>query len=213
MHGELHLHRRGRAAPSARPPTARPRANDRHRRRARRGSLPNGTAVEVTRRVREPGTLVYNRGTRMQAAGETDADTCAYNDLALIKLDPADYGKVQPVGARRSAARPRSATRPRSVRHVYTLRQLLAAPGHHVLSPKIGMSLGALRRRLDARSVYTVTPGIPRRLAARRFMDDEGTTRSASCQHAPARADRARPTASRTCARCSATRAPTAART
>ena len=32
----------------------------------------------------------------MQAKGETDPDTCAYNDLALVKLDPADYGKVNP---------------------------------------------------------------------------------------------------------------------
>ena len=32
----------------------------------------------------------------MQANGETDADTCAFNDLALIKIDPADVGKVNP---------------------------------------------------------------------------------------------------------------------
>ena len=32
----------------------------------------------------------------MQAAGETDANTCDYNDLALVKLDPADSGKVNP---------------------------------------------------------------------------------------------------------------------
>ena len=32
----------------------------------------------------------------MQAAGETDADTCDYNDIALVKLDPADRDKVNP---------------------------------------------------------------------------------------------------------------------
>jgi hypothetical protein len=32
----------------------------------------------------------------MQANGETDPDTCAYNDLALIALDPADVAKVNP---------------------------------------------------------------------------------------------------------------------
>ncbi|HEY6550487.1 MAG TPA: hypothetical protein VIY71_04725 [Solirubrobacterales bacterium] len=32
----------------------------------------------------------------MQANGETNPDTCAYNDLALIKVDPADVGKVNP---------------------------------------------------------------------------------------------------------------------
>ena len=32
----------------------------------------------------------------MQAKGETDPDTCAFNDLALIRIDPADVGKVNP---------------------------------------------------------------------------------------------------------------------
>ena len=32
----------------------------------------------------------------MQAKGESDPGTCAYNDLALIRLDPADVGKVNP---------------------------------------------------------------------------------------------------------------------
>jgi len=59
------------------------------------GSLPLGTPVEVTGASR-PGTLVYNSWLAMQASGETDADACAYNDLALIRLDPADVGSVNP---------------------------------------------------------------------------------------------------------------------
>jgi hypothetical protein len=59
------------------------------------GSLPLGTAVEVTGASR-PGTLAYSSWLSMQAAGETDADTCDYNDLALVRLDPADHGKVNP---------------------------------------------------------------------------------------------------------------------
>jgi hypothetical protein len=59
------------------------------------GSLPIGTPIEVTG-ASKPGTLVYNSWLTMQAKGETDPDTCAYNDLALIKLDPADVGKVNP---------------------------------------------------------------------------------------------------------------------
>jgi hypothetical protein len=58
-------------------------------------SLPLGTPIEVTG-AGKPGTLVYNSWLTMQAKGETDPDTCAYNDLALIKLDPADIGKVNP---------------------------------------------------------------------------------------------------------------------
>src|SRR5687768_2354851 len=58
-------------------------------------SLPLGTPVEVTGATR-PGTLVYNSWLSMQAANEQDANACAYNDFALIKLDPADYGRVNP---------------------------------------------------------------------------------------------------------------------
>jgi hypothetical protein len=59
------------------------------------GSLPLGTPVEVTGAGR-PGTLVYNSWLTMQAKGEKDPDTCAYNDLALIRIDPADVGSVNP---------------------------------------------------------------------------------------------------------------------
>ena len=59
------------------------------------GSLPLGTPVEV-KGASKPGTLVYNSWLTMQANGETDSDTCAYNDFALIELDPADVAKVNP---------------------------------------------------------------------------------------------------------------------
>src|SRR4249919_721968 len=42
------------------------------------GSLPVGTPVEVDGASR-PGTLVYNSWLTMQANGEADPDTCAYN--------------------------------------------------------------------------------------------------------------------------------------
>jgi hypothetical protein len=58
-------------------------------------SLPLGTPVQITG-ASKPGTLVYNSWLAMQANGETNSDTCAYNDLALIKIDPADVGKVNP---------------------------------------------------------------------------------------------------------------------
>jgi hypothetical protein len=59
------------------------------------GSLPLGTPVEVTG-ASKPGTLAYSSWLTMQAKGETDPDTCAYNDFSLIKLDPADVGNVNP---------------------------------------------------------------------------------------------------------------------
>src|SRR6478609_9247568 len=59
------------------------------------GSLPTGTPVDVTG-AGKPGTMVYNSWLTMQAKGETDPDTCQYNDLALVKIDPADVGNVNP---------------------------------------------------------------------------------------------------------------------
>lgn len=59
------------------------------------GSLPIGTPVEVTG-AEKPGVLAYNSWLTMQADGESDPDTCAYNDLALIRIDPADLAKVNP---------------------------------------------------------------------------------------------------------------------
>lgn len=59
------------------------------------GSLPVGTQVDVGGASR-PGVMVYNSWITMQQLGETNADVCQYNDLALIRLDPADVANVNP---------------------------------------------------------------------------------------------------------------------
>jgi hypothetical protein len=59
------------------------------------GSLPLGTPVEV-KGATKPGVLAYNSWLAMQASGETDPDACAYNDFALVRLDPADVVRVNP---------------------------------------------------------------------------------------------------------------------
>src|SRR5690349_10562808 len=59
------------------------------------GSLPIGTPVDVTG-ASKPGKLAYNSWLTMQANGETDDETCQYNDLALIELDPSDAPQVNP---------------------------------------------------------------------------------------------------------------------
>lgn len=58
-------------------------------------SLPLGTPVTVTG-AKHPGTLVYNSWLTMQQLKEKNPDICKYNDLALVKLDPADVGLVNP---------------------------------------------------------------------------------------------------------------------
>src|SRR5947208_4978018 len=58
------------------------------------GSLPLGTPVDIG--GSQSGTLVYSSWLTMQSHGEKNADTCAYNDLALVKVAAADVGKVNP---------------------------------------------------------------------------------------------------------------------
>ena len=59
------------------------------------GSLPLGTPVEI-QGADHPGELVYSSWIAMANAGETDADTCAYNDFALVRIDPRDHDAVNP---------------------------------------------------------------------------------------------------------------------
>jgi hypothetical protein len=121
-------------------------------------SLPVGTPVEVTG-ASQPGVLAYNSWLTMQAKGETDADTCAYNDLALIRLDPADVGNVNPsvpgfggptgVGSWGGTGST-----------VYSYGNSSLRFGITFLSPKQGIVIQGTPSGWS-HDVYTVTPGIP----------------------------------------------------
>jgi hypothetical protein len=122
------------------------------------GSLPLGTPVEVTGASR-PGTMVYNSWLTMQAGGETDANACAYNDLALVRIDPADVGKVNPsvpgfggptgVGAAGALGST-----------VYTYGNSSLRGGVTKLSPKQGVVVQNTGGGWS-HTIYTATPGIP----------------------------------------------------
>jgi hypothetical protein len=121
-------------------------------------SLPLGTPVEVSG-AGEPGALAYNSWLTMQADGESDPDTCAYNDLALIRLDPADVARVNPsvpgfggptaVGEAEGAG----AT-------VYSYGNSELRGGIAQLSPKQGLVL-AEEGGGWSHVVATLTPGVP----------------------------------------------------
>ena len=96
----------------------------------------------------------------MQANGESDPDTCAYNDIALVKLDPADVGKVEPVGARLRRARPAWAAPSAAGDDVYSYGNSSLRGGITQLSPKQGKVVSTEGNGWS-RTVYTVTPGIP----------------------------------------------------
>ena len=105
--------------------------------------------------------MVYNSWLTMQQLGETDADTCAYNDLALIRIDPADVGKVNPsipffggpTGLRTAG------TALGDQVYSYGNSELRARP-HASSARSSGVSLGDAGNGWS-HTVYTVTPGIP----------------------------------------------------
>ena len=134
------------------------------------GSLPVGTQVEVDGAT-QPGVMVYNSWLTMQQVGETDPDACAYNDFALIRLDPADHGLVNPsipfwggpTGLGDATA---------TFEQVYSYGNSSLRLGIEQLSPKTGTSLGTDGGGWN-HPVYTVTPGIPGDSGSA-FLDSEG---------------------------------------
>ena len=121
-------------------------------------SLPLGTRVDVMGASR-PGTLAYSSWLTMQAVDETSENACAYNDFALVRLDPADEAKVNPtVPIWGGPTRLGTGTRIGS--QVYSYGNSSLRLGISQLSPKTGISLGDEAGGWT-RSVYTVTPGIP----------------------------------------------------
>lgn len=122
------------------------------------GTLPIGTPVQVDGATR-PGTLAYSSWVTMQQIGEKDPNTCQYNDLALIRLDPADHARVNPsvpVWGGPTGVSPG----PGTLGSVYSYGNSSLRLGLTLLSPKRGVNI------TDAgggwsHNVYTVTPGIP----------------------------------------------------
>ncbi len=123
------------------------------------GSLPLGSPV-VVEGASEPGTLAYSSWLTMQEVGETNPAACAFNDLALIQLDPADAGQVNPsiphwggpVGVNTSGARAGS--------KVYSYGSSSLRLGLDLLSPKVGVSMGDEAGGWS-HTVLTITPGVP----------------------------------------------------
>ena len=123
------------------------------------GSLPLGTPVDIDG-ADHPGELAYSSWLAMQAIGETDGDACAFNDLALVRINPLDVDQVNPsipfwggpIGLN-TTGNPAGAT-------VYSYGNSSLRLGLTALSPKEGVSLGTTGGGWS-HPVYTATPGIP----------------------------------------------------
>ena len=120
------------------------------------------------------GTLAYSSWLTMQQNGETDVPTCAFNDLALVKVDAGDVGKVNPsvpvwggpVGIDTDGTAAGDT--------VYSYGNSSLRAGITQLSPKQGLSLGDAAADAGwSHPVYTLTPGVPGDSGSG-FLDDQG---------------------------------------
>jgi hypothetical protein len=136
----------------------------------RTDSVPLGTRVDLTDdgnlasegTIVGHGTLVYSSWVTEHRLGTTDANTCAYNDLALVRVDAGDVSKVNPSvpfwGGPTGIDTDGTAAGDR----VWTYGNSSLRAGVSALSPHTGISLGD-----DAADggwshpLYTVSPGIP----------------------------------------------------
>ena len=118
------------------------------------------------------GTLAYSSWLTMQQRNESNEDACAYNDLALVKVDAADVAKVNPSipfwGGPVALNTDESATG----EAVYSFGNSSLRGGIEQLSPKRGASLGAEGNGWS-HPVYTVSPGVPGDSGSA-FLDSEG---------------------------------------
>jgi hypothetical protein len=121
------------------------------------GSLPEGTQVQVTG-ANQPATMVYNSWIRMQAGGEADSETCQFNDLALLKLDPSDVPNVNP--SIPSWGGPTGVGEGAALDDTYSYGNSELRGGVTQLSPKRGKILDVSPGGWSY-DVYTVSPGIP----------------------------------------------------
>jgi hypothetical protein len=144
------------------------------------GSLPLGTKVDFVEggslasdgtRV-GGGTLVYSSWLAMQQNNETDENTCAYNDLAVVKVDAADVAKVNPTIPFWGGPTGIDTDGTVAGDTVYSYGNSSLRGGAEPLSPKQGASIGDQGEGWS-HDVYTASPGIPGDSGSA-FIDDQG---------------------------------------
>ncbi|MDQ3762147.1 MAG: serine protease [Actinomycetota bacterium] len=123
------------------------------------GTKPLGTPVTI-RGASKPGTLVYSSWITMAERGEEDPDACEFNDFALVKIDPADRGNVNPSLPFFGGPTGKATTPPAVGEQVLTYGNSPLRGGITALSPKAGISLGD-KGNGWSHTCYTLTPGVP----------------------------------------------------
>jgi hypothetical protein len=143
-------------------------------------SLPLGTKVDFVEggslagpgEVVGTGTLAYSSWLTMQDDGESHQNACAYNDLALVEVDPASLDQVNPSVPFWGGPTALNTDESAAGERVYSFGNSSLRAGIEQLSPKTGASLGAEGGGWS-HPVYTVSPGVPGDSGSA-FLDAEG---------------------------------------
>ncbi|MER6937043.1 hypothetical protein ABTX24_24260 [Nocardioides sp. NPDC127514] len=133
-------------------------------------SLPLGTEVTFNEggsllsegTVLGKGKLAYSSWLTMQQSGTKDENTCAYNDFALVKVNAADAGKVNPSVPIWGGPTGIDTDGTVAGDKVYSYGNSSVRADVDLLSPKIGLSLGdSVNGTRWSHPLYNLTPGIP----------------------------------------------------
>lgn len=117
------------------------------------GGVQDGTLI---------GTLAYNSWIAMQKGKESDANTCAYNDLALIKIASSQVANVNPTVPFWGGPNAVASSVSQQGERVFSYGNSILRLGVSALSPKTGVSLGDQEETGGwSQQLYTATPGIP----------------------------------------------------
>jgi hypothetical protein len=96
----------------------------------------------------------------MQSNGETDENTCAYNDFALVRLDPADASRVDPTVPGLGGPTGVGGSGAMLGDTVYSYQNSSLRLGVPQLRPKQGTVIQSEGDNWS-RTALTVTPGVP----------------------------------------------------
>lgn len=122
------------------------------------GAVGSAVRIEAADGTDRTGTLAYSSWAAMQTGGETDPDACAYNDFALVELDPADVADVNPSVPFFGGPTGIDTDGLRAGEEVFTYGGSHQPDGAGELDPKVGVSaddLGGGR----GHELYTTSPG------------------------------------------------------
>src|SRR5947209_3964427 len=134
------------------------------------GSLPLGAAVTNSGGT-VIGTLAYSSWLLMQSRHETDSETCAYNDLSLVKLAPGvSASPTVPTWGGPTGTAPAGA--PEAGKTIYTYGNSSLRQGITTLSPKTGTGVSDSPGGWS-HTVRTTNPGIPGDSGSG-FLDSQG---------------------------------------